>query len=162
MKKISLICFFVLILFTAESYSQEKSISGNQYSLNKIYGQIGFNAPDFYGTLTANYEHTIFKTNFAEFTGRTGVGFWIYWMESGLSIPLTGQAVLFKRASHIEIGAGLEYIRGFTEYTLKNDWSSLLNIAYRYEKPNGNFLFKIGIEKNKYCFYPFLSFGYAF
>ncbi|MCD6556219.1 MAG: hypothetical protein J7K64_03410, partial [Bacteroidales bacterium] len=142
------------------AFSQEQSVYGNQSEKNSIYGIIGFNPGEFYIPLSVNYEYTLYNVGFAKINGRTGIGFWLYWTEKGIDFPITGQIVFLKKSSHIEIGIGAQYIYDFADNM--TGLSHLLNIAYRYQKSDGKFLFKIGIEKNKWLAYPFISTGYAF
>jgi len=158
MKKIILLLGVLII--SNSVFSQDNSIYGNQSSKQSIYGTVGFNPGEFYIPLCINFERNIYDVGFAEFNGKAGVGFWLAWTERGLDFPLTLQTVFFKKSSHIEIGIGAQYIYDFADYI--TGLSHLLNIAYRYQKPNGKFLFKIGIEKNKWLAYPFISSGYTF
>ncbi len=149
-----------ILIVSSTVFSQEQSVYGNQSEKNSIYGTIGFNPGEFYIPLCLNFERNIYDVGFAEFNGRTGIGFWLDWTEKGIDFPITGQIVFFKKSSHIEIGIGAQYIYDFADNM--TGLSHLLNLAYRFQKPKGKFLFKIGIEKNKWTVYPFISTGYAF
>lgn len=160
MKKTQLFLTGVMLLYTLASFSQENTIYPNKNLKNIIYGSLGLNLPEFYIPSGINYERSLYDSGFVKLNGRTGAGFWIYWTESGINIPLTGQIVFFKKASHLEIGIGGQYIYDFSGGITM--LSHLLNIGYRYQKFNGKFIFRIGFEKNYWLAYPFISFGTVF
>ncbi len=160
MKKLHFFFLSCILLYSVSAFSQENSIYESQSAKNSVSVNLGFNPGEFYIPLTVNYEHLFYDAGFAKINGRTGIGFWLYWTENGLEFPITGQIVFFKKASHIETGIGAQYIYDFADNM--TGLSHLLNIAYRFQKPDGKFLFKIGIEKNKWLIYPFISTGYAF
>ncbi len=143
MKKILFI--YIALIISISVYSQENSVYGNQNSINSIYGSFGFNPEEFYILLNFNFEKEIYSSDFVKINGRTGVGFWLEWTEKGIEFPLTGQALFFKKKSHLEIGGGAVYIYDFAGGM--TGLSHLLNIAYRFQKPEGGFLFRIGAEK---------------
>ncbi|NOZ34635.1 MAG: hypothetical protein GXO80_04980 [Chlorobi bacterium] len=155
-----LFTFSIIVCCVISGFSQEIPVSENQTTQNSVYGNLGFNPEEFYIPLSVNYEYTLYNVGFAKINGRTGVGFWLAWTEKGIDFPVTGQIVFFKKSSHIEIGIGAQYIYDFADNM--TGLSHLMNIAYRFQKPNGKFLFKIGIEKNKWQAYPFISTGCAF
>jgi len=158
MKRLFLICFILTI--SNLSYSQEKPVYGNQISLNSIYGSIGFNPEEFYIPLTVSYERLLYDTGFLKLNARTGFSFWVWWTEKGFDVPITTQVIFFKKTSHIDIGIGGQLIYDFNNNM--TGLSHLLNIAYRFQKAEGGFIFRVGMEKNKFLAYPLLSFGYAF
>ncbi len=143
-----------------KAFSQEQSVYGNQTAVNVLYGTLGFQPGEFFFPLTLNFERTVYDVDFVKFNIRAGFGFWIDWTEKGIDIPVSGQVVFFKKSLHPEIGIGAKYIYDFGNNM--TGLSHLLNIACRYQKTDGDFMFKIGIEKDTYVFYPFFSAGYAF
>ncbi|NPA67499.1 MAG: hypothetical protein GXO50_02710 [Chlorobi bacterium] len=159
MKKTLLI--FLILKSSLLIYSQEKNIDRHNTFFDAVYGSNGFNIGEIYISVNINLEKTLYNTEYVKINGRTAAGFWAGWAETGIEAPLTGQIILFKRSSHLEIGAGGYYFYDFYDDT-DNGFGSLLNMAYRFQKPEGGFLFRAGVEKNKYLAYFILSLGYAF
>ncbi len=135
MKLFLTIC--LLVFYVAAGFSQDKSFSENKTTQNSLYGSLGFNPEEFYIPLSVNYEHTFYNAGFVKINGRTGLEFWVYWTEKGVDFPLTGQIVFFKKASHIDAGIGVQYIYDFDDSL--TGLSHLINIAYRFQKPDGKF-----------------------
>ena len=149
-----------IILFPNKNLAQDTSIYGNQRAQNFLYGELGFEPGEFFGSLSINYERTLYDLDFVKFNGRAGLGFWFYWTDGGFDIPVTLQTIFFQKASHLEIGGGTLWM--YDNYQNSGEIFHLLNIGYRYHKPERNFIFRFGINKTKYVFFPYIALGYAF
>jgi hypothetical protein len=123
---------------------------------NAIYGTLGIGP--IYGTLLGNYEHSIYQSFdkfFPSIRARIGVGPWALWEGTGVHYIATVQALSGKRKGHLEIGAGAVLIQEYTNYSI---WPAG-NLGYRFQKPDGSGLFRIGIGFPEALY---LSFGFSF
>ena len=100
-----------------------------------------------------NYERSIIELSKAHINLRFGYGFWSDWGGSGDNIYLSSQYIIGKRNSHIEIGMGIKYkiddcCEGSWLVSADNIWSTdfipLINAGYRYEPPDGGFIYRLG------------------
>jgi hypothetical protein len=134
MKKILLLISIVTIGFSANAQSSEKNI----LSKNSIYFDAGL-IPGIHAFV--NYERSIYQGERVSWFGRAGFGLagmiWNYAGFGGLGAVtmLTG-----KKNSHFELNAGI-----FSGKDIDNSNSftyPLLDVGYRYQKPDGGFVFK--------------------
>lgn len=160
------------------SYSQSSINDSNHIGLkkNSVYGSVGLSA--LYRLASINYERIIIQRNtglFKNYLVRGSVGYWTAGPFAVVGVgTLTGL-----RNNHLETNVGFAYIfdkQGYdigignsgwydgiyypepdkSEYT---DYKLSGAIGYRYQKPDGNFIFRTGIA------YPervYLSCGLSF
>jgi hypothetical protein len=134
MKKILLVISIVTIGFSANAQSSEKNI----LSKNSIYFDTGI-IPGIHAFV--NYERSIYQGERISWFGRAGFGYGGLFLADfgfgglGAVTMLTG-----KKNSHFELNAGI-----FSGKDIDNSNSfayPLLDVGYRYQKPDGGFVFK--------------------
>ncbi|MFC2079860.1 hypothetical protein ACFLRQ_00130 [Bacteroidota bacterium] len=173
--------FAVLILMVCSAQAQEN----NKYlNLNSVQLELGGHGLAY----SLNYERILFNTDIFKIAGQVGfsyyppfIGFIDYW------IPISINEIFSIRNHHIELGVGI-IINRVSSRDSENiatdwDWEGFLSarIGYRYQKPNGRFIFRAGftpiIESNflssmktvsdfgfitEFHPLPAVSFGYSF
>lgn len=99
-------------------------------------------------------EQTIVQFTKSYINLRIGYGLWSDWGGSGDNIYLSGKYLFGFRNSHLETDLGIRFqiddcCGESWIYNLNNiysiDYIPLINIGYRYEKPDGGFMFRVGI-----------------
>ena len=134
MKKLLLVITILSVGFSANAQSLEK----NKMSKNSIYFDTGI-IPGVHAFV--NYERSIYQGKKVSWYGRMGFGFGGILMASGGFGGLGAVTMLTgKKNSHFELNAGI-----FSGKDIGNSNSfalPLLDVGYRYQKPDGGFVFK--------------------
>jgi hypothetical protein len=131
-----LIIFFLL---TLNIKAQEGKIPGTENSRNYItayFGMFEYNL---------NYERNLFLFRSSYSNIRTGFGQMNNLQATGYVYNLTLVQVLGRQASHFEFNIGVKYI----QVPANNGQSTFypdLFIGYRFEKPDGNFIWRAGLS----------------
>jgi hypothetical protein len=164
MKHYLLVAFF-LLLFTAEGFSQKKYQAVEVLKKNSAYATVGIYPEGMYGNVTANYERLIkaFPGSFFHVIQvRIGAGPWVAWMAEGINFFSVASLCMGRSGSHLETGMGVL----FTYYPERREWHPIVNdrhiagnIGYRFQRPEGRFLFRTGLGWPE-GFY--VSLGYCF
>lgn len=114
---------------------------------------------------SVNLEHVFFNQPKIKTSAQIGLGY--------LGVPLLVNFLFSFRNSHLEIGAGLLIPTPITSDE-QVDLSAAARLAYRYQKPEGRFIFRAGLMPVVYGadqelgatsflpVWPGISFGYAF
>jgi hypothetical protein len=110
---------------------------------------------------TLNYERMILhlgQRKSISLSLRAGYGKWAYWTSGGNGGILSANLIYFKRASHIETGFGAVILFDREKYemdvifeppTSKKEcmiYTPCINLGYRYQKPGGHSIFRIGFS----------------
>ena len=134
MKKLLLVLSILTIGFSTNAQSSEKNI----LSKNSIYFDTGL-IPGIHAFV--NYERSIYQGEKVSWFGRAGFGFGGLLMVGGGFGGLGGVTMLTgKKNSHFELNAGIFSGKDIDD---SNSFAfPLLDVGYRYQKPNGGFIFK--------------------
>ena len=143
----------IMFLFVAKTFFAQKADS-IPFRKNLIYGELGGNL----GLVSSlNYERKLFDNNSGFFTARIGIGVNM----NGFGNVIWGPALMMnyisgKHKNHFEIGFGAR-LPAFIAYDKRkyqyssgwgdNDIMVLVptaNLMYRYQKPGGKLIFRIG------------------
>jgi hypothetical protein len=172
MKKMNIlkckILFLLLnVLFISAAYSQNNEAATNSPSLKKnvVYGTIGYGI-----TIVANgnYERKLFESTEKKLINsiwwKVGYGVWVdFDLDDGSNITTGFTALTGSKKGHIELNFGFTHFLGEETTALfassYQEYSLVGALGFRYQKPNGGFVFRTGIG------YPdslYLSFGFAF
>ncbi|MBI3500619.1 MAG: hypothetical protein HY063_02405 [Bacteroidetes bacterium] len=161
------ILFILLFLFTAKTFFAQDSL---YYKNNIVYAEGLGNAG--YGVYSLNYERKIKETNNGFITLRVGFA---YNYNKNLFFPILINKVNNKhKKNHFEFGGGITTTL-FKSASLDLAYTGpTANLMYRYQKPNGKFIFRAGwtpvlylIDSDTlitiyFLLFPGISFGYAF
>jgi hypothetical protein len=134
MKKLLLVITILSVGFSANAQSLEK----NKMSKNSIYFDTGI-IPGIHAFV--NYERSLYQGKKVSWYGRMGFGFGgILLAYSGFG-GLGGVTMLTgKKNSHFELNTG---IFSGKDIDYSNSFAyPLLDVGYRYQKPDGGFIFK--------------------
>jgi hypothetical protein len=134
MKKLLLVITILSVGFSANAQSLEK----NKMSKNSIYFDTGI-IPGIHAFV--NYERSLYQGKKVSWYGRMGFGFGgILLANSGFG-GLGGVTMLTgKKNSHFELNTG---IFSGKDIDYSNSFAyPLLDVGYRYQKPDGGFIFK--------------------
>jgi hypothetical protein len=152
------------------SFCQEsRGIKPPELKKNAIYGTVGVDYFELYGTVMANYNRMILELPpsylFHSFWLGIGTGPW----RRGFDVPERGwnftsalSALIGRKNVHLEMGAGVlfTYNTYYDKFQpLVNDRHLAGNLGLRYQKPGRNFIFRTGIGWPEFIY---LSFGYCF
>ena len=134
MKKLLLVLSILTIGFSTNAQSSEKNI----LSKNSIYFDTGL-IPGIHAFV--NYERSIYQGEKVSWFGRAGLGFGGLLMVGGGFGGLGAVTMLTgKKNSHFELNAGIFSGKDIDD---SNSFAfPLLDVGYRYQKPNGGFIFK--------------------
>ncbi len=134
MKKLLLVITILSVGFSANAQSLEK----NKMSKNSIYFDTGI-IPGVHAFV--NYERSIYQGKKVSWYGRMGFGFGGILMASGGFGGLGAVTMLTgKKNSHFELNAGIFSGKDIDD---SNSFAyPLLDVGYRYQKPDGGFIFK--------------------
>ena len=98
--------------------------------------------------VSGNAEHLIFSTGKLFINGHMGYGIGKVDGNSAYAIPVGINVFHGIKSSHLEVGLGLTYVKGYRAYYLGREavLSKALyfapNIAYRFQKPSGGFFLR--------------------
>ena len=134
MKKLLLVLSILTIGFSTNAQSSEKNI----LSKNSIYFDTGL-IPGIHAFV--NYERSIYQGEKVSWFGRAGFGFGGLLMVGGGFGGLGAVTMLTgEKNSHFELNAGIFSGKDIDD---SNSFAfPLLDVGYRYQKPNGGFIFK--------------------
>ena len=134
MKKLLLVITILSVGFSANAQSPEK----NELSKNSIYFDTGI-IPGVHAFV--NYERSLYQGKKVSWFGRAGFGYGGLLLADGGYGGLGAVTMLTgKKNSHFELNAGVfsgKEIDGSNSVTFP-----LLDVGYRYQKPDGGFIFK--------------------
>jgi hypothetical protein len=156
-----LLSTILLFLFNLWGYSQKDS-SSNKIHYTTVSVSIG------YIEWHIDAEQTLIILPGSSINLRLGYGFWSGWAGSGDNIYLSGKYLSGRKKSHLEADLGLKVIiddccNGSWLADRRNiysvDYIPLINIGYRYEKPDGGLMFRIGAGLESFIN---LGLGYKF
>jgi hypothetical protein len=164
LKMLFILCF---IFYKSIGYSQKNNSDFNSIRLKKnvIYGTIGVDVGEFYGTLMGNYERMIFElpgSFIQSFWVRVGAGPWVWWTGKGVNYVSTLSAIMGRRSIHLEAGAGILFTYNSEAgrfHPLIRDRILAGNLGFRFQKPGGQFVLRTGIGWPEFIY---LSFGVCF
>lgn len=134
------------VLLNLPAYCQTDSLK-NKFHYTTISASVG------YIEWHIDAEQTLIILPRSSFNLRIGYGFWSGWAGSGDNIYLSGKYLSGRKKSHLEADLGLKVIiddccNGSWLADRNNiysvDYVPLINIGYRYEKPDGGLIFRIG------------------
>ena len=134
MKKLLLVLSILTIGFSTNAQSSEKNI----LSKNSIYFDTGL-IPGIHAFV--NYERSIYQGERVSWFGRAGFGIGGMLLSEGGFGGLGAVTMLTgKKNSHFELNAGIFSGKDIDD---SNSFAfPLLDVGYRYQKPNGGFIFK--------------------
>lgn len=156
----------IFFLSSFLSFAQNEDISiieSNKNSINLKFGY-GYYGPDFSYGLGLTYERQIFQFDKSFLLARAGWSYWALWGASANTYKLDLAYVIGKKSSHLELDLGMiittECDDSYKIICTSYDKLRLsANIAYRYQKPGGRSIFRIGIGREALAF---VSYGFAF
>ena len=155
-----IILFASLCMLSVTGFSRENTADTLKYNIHEssLYGSLGM-APIFLNAM-ANYEimlakrpDKIFKTRGL----RIGAGIWEIWEDAGWTCMVSYTCLTGAGNNHFELGIGAAFWQYLTldhKYVIP-----ALNLGYRYQKPDGKFIFRTG---GGFPESAYLSFGYCF
>jgi hypothetical protein len=132
MKKLLLAILLVTVCFSADAQSSEE----NEMRKNSIYFDTGF-IPGFHAFI--NYERSFYQGKKFFWYGRMGTGYGGFLFAGGGFGALGAVTMLTgNKNSHFELNTGL--------FSGKEDGDAItlpiIDVGYRYQKPEGGFVFK--------------------
>jgi hypothetical protein len=165
--KLKILLAICLVFSLNSGFSQTTNSEYKPIELKKnvIYGTLGIDYWEFYGTLMGNYERMIFqlpKSFVNSVWVRVGAGPWAWWTGEGINYVSTLSVLTGRKSAHLEIGSGLliTYNSDHNSYhPLINNSYLAGNLGFRYQKPGGNFVFRTGMGWPEFMY---LSLGVCF
>ena|SRR5665647_1390401 len=164
-KNILVILFALLFVNRCYCQGNNSNIDSTSFKKNVINVSLGVDPSEFYGTLMGNYERMIvhFPKSFVNSLWvRVGAGPWVWWSGKGTNFVSTISILTGRKGAHIETGVGIL----FTYDSRINDFHPLVhnrylagNIGFRFQKPDGVFVFRTGIGWPEFLY---LSSGFCF
>jgi len=133
----------LLFLFTKTLFAQK--MDSVRFKNNALYVELFGNSG--LGIISANYEKKIFQNNNCFYTVRTGVAFSNY--------PILINRIAGLRKNHFEVGTGVILDR-------YGDHAITGNVMYRYQKPQGKFIFRIGWTPSVFLNQGSYKYGYGY
>ncbi len=127
-----LVCFSAFNLLAQEKTSPAELTYRN--SFNAYVGLIELNI---------NYERNIMQRPHSYSNIRAGYGYWTNLQLEGKCIETAFVHVLGRKSSHPEFNLGIKYI--IDKAGKENALVPLLYTGYRYEAPEGRFVFRMGL-----------------
>jgi hypothetical protein len=165
--KLRILIIILFIFFMSPCFGQKNNIETIPAAPNKnvIYGTLGVYPEEFYGTIMGNYERMIFhfpNSFFNSMWVRVGAGPWVWWTGKGINYVSTISVLTGRKGTHLETGAGVLFtyhpdIKKF--YPLINNRYLAGNFGFRFQRPQGRFVFRTGIGWPEYLY---LSLGASF
>jgi len=157
----------IAFLFSSfASFGQIEDVSIIKSSKNSINVKFGYGyyGPDLSYGLGFTYERQIYQFDNSFLLARAGWTYWALWGGSANTYKLDLAYILGKKNSHLEFDLGMIIA------TECNDSDEIIcssyekfrlsaNIAYRYQKPGGRSIFRVGIGREALAF---VSYGFAF
>jgi len=126
-------------LFISPAFSQDTEEPA-PINKNSVQGTTGTMLVFF--TANVNYERMVKELPKSYLSVKAGFGGYASWNSSGQTYSLSLVHLAGKKNNHLESGAGLIYLH-------EKGWESQLwpdlHIGYRYQKPDGELLFRTGL-----------------
>ena len=160
--------FILYFIFSVSPGFSQHCRSVNNTTLlkkNAIYGTLGVEFGEFYGTFLANYDRQLFhlpNSFIHSMWLRVGAGPYVQWTAKGVNYVSTLSAVIGRTSNHLEIGSGVLLTYNINEkrfHPLVHNSHLATNLGYRFQKPGGNYIFRAGIGWPEFIY---LSFGICF
>jgi hypothetical protein len=141
MKKLLLVITILTFALNLNAQSNDT----NELSKNSVYLDTGLG---YGGQVSINYERQIYSGEKLTWFGRVGAGAAYKWKSNDdISLGPGGLAAITmltgKRNNHFELNAGTFIVSDSDDNN--SGVSPLLDVGYRYQKPNGGFVFKAKI-----------------
>ncbi len=158
MKKAFFLAAFMGLVTISVGQTNQRD-STHQVNKSSVYFSLGMFP--IYVSAMGNYEHlfTHRPSSFFKTSGvRVGGGLMALWESSGWFAMSTYTSLTGKGNNHLEVGLGVMY----AEYTEEEAEAILLlagNVGYRFQKPNGRFIFRTGVGFPEAIY---ISFGFSF
>lgn len=150
--------FLLLTIHSVTGQTSESEKAPERISKNVIYGTLGFFP--IWGALNINYERMLGHSTEKFITSwwwRLGGGVWGAWETGGPHFLSTLSAMTGSGKSHFEAGLGFTVLND--NYYHENSFYPAGNIGYRFQKPDGRFVFRAGVGFPETTH---LSFGISF
>lgn len=170
MKKSTAIIFFCIL--TLSTYCQEKVNLPLSFKYKNSIQMELMGHGLFY---SLNYERIFFNGEKHKTTGQVGLAYYPPKTDvRDIWIPAIINELISFDKHHVEFGLGYIFInetnRSLEDEIISREWNGILTgrIGYRYQKPDGRFIFRVGItpffEYDSNEFHPWggLTFGYNF
>jgi len=157
-KKIICTSFFALFTISLFSQAYVKDTVSLKINESSLFG--GFGITPLYGSITGNYEIMLVERQNLVFKKRglrVGLGIYQYYDDYSLNIIINYTCLTGAENNHFELGVGATYMHFLT--TSGKYVAPAPNIGYRYQKPDGKFVFRTGVGFPELLY---MSFGYAF
>ena len=132
-----LLCFACFVLC-----GQEQGNATLKIRRNYIIGNAG---PDLIA-YNINYERNILQSSKSYTNIRFGVGKWKGMQDMGTDYSITLVHLIGQKNSHLELNLGLRYRIGEREDFNTAPWMPDIFAGYRYEKPYGRLLIRVGLS----------------
>jgi hypothetical protein len=140
MKKLLLVITILTFALNLNAQSNDT----NELSKNSVYLDTGLG---YGGQVSINYERQIYSGEKLTWFGRVGAGAAYKWRNNNISSGPGGLAAITmltgKRNNHFELNAGTFIVSNSDDNN--SGVYPLLDAGYRYQKPNGGFVFKAKI-----------------
>ena len=145
-KNMSLLYVFLLLTFQSAAGQSSDSFSDSEtLRKNSIYASAGF--IPLWGAININYERMLINSSekfLKSWWLRIGGGKWATWEIEGLHFVSTIAALTGSKNNHLELSAGITILND--NYENENSVYPAGNIGYRYQKPEGRFVFRTGFS----------------
>ena len=145
-------------------YSYIRDIKSPNLNKNSFYGSIGYLL--IYANLGGNYERLLVSKPetdvlFKYVLFRIGGGGYSGWACDGSFWVSTISGLTGSKNEHLELSLGIAYLTDDYGSILPNLWGIMPagGIGYRFQKPNGSFIFRTGIASPEALY---VSFGFSF
>jgi len=135
--------FLLLTFYSATGQISDFQQEPEKVNKNVIYGTVGFFP--IWGAININYERMIAHSTekfLKSWWYRAGGGVWGSWGAEGPHFVSTIAALTGSKNSHFEAGLGFTILND--NYYHENSLYPAGNIGYRFQKPDGRFVFRTG------------------
>jgi hypothetical protein len=165
--KLKMLFILSFVFFTSICFCQKGKTEISDIGLKKnvVYGTLGVDIGEFYGTILGNYERMIIMfpdSFFQSFWLRVGAGPWVWWTDKGINYVSTLSVLMGRRSAHLEVGSGVLFSYNSTEKRfnpLINDRHLAGNLGFRFQKPGGKLVLRAGLGWPEFMY---LSLGVCF
>lgn len=143
-KKIFNTLFFAAFSLFAICQRQSDDKEKFKIKTSTIYGSLGITP--LYGHVSTNFELMFVERPdkvFIKRGVRVGTGIYQYFDDASLNSIISYTCLTGAEKNHFELGVGVAYMHFLTRSA--NYLLPAPNIGYRYQKPEGNFIFRSGL-----------------
>jgi len=158
MKKIIIATTLIVTCFLCQT-NETKAQAGNAFYVELLGNGLIF---------SANYDMRFNKESVAGLGARLGVGYVGGDEASVFTVPIMANYLLGKDGKYLEVGAGITYVAGSTNFGdgLDDGVIGTMSFQYRKQPVDGGFMWKIGFtpvlaEGTFIPWWPGLSIGYS-